>query len=145
MTIAALTAHGLAKSFNLTQLFQDVTFSINPGDRVLVPTGLIMKIVDSSGSMKGFANYSIRLHARSGNALRRGLVLANAEGIIDADYQHEVFMLMTNISSVAIDIKRGERLCQGEIVKNLIANWSLVSEMPKSFSDRDGGFGSTGI
>lgn len=115
---------------------------IEPGDRVLVPTGLVMKInINNKHSKHG---YSIRLHPRSGLALKRGLVLANSEGVIDIDYQLEVFALMTNISKVPATIRVGERICQGEIVRNVIAHFVDVDALPSCHSERAGGFGSTG-
>ena len=116
---------------------------IHPGERVLVPTGLIMKM-DMPGKYRKH-NYSIRLHARSGLSLKRGLVLANSEGVIDVDYQLEIFALMTNISKVSATIKAGERICQAEIVKNVIAKFHEVDAVPSCHSERAGGFGSTGV
>jgi len=112
---------------------------IYPGDRLLLPTGLIMRIP------RPMPNWSIRLHPRSGLSLKRGLVLANSEGVIDVDYQQEIFALMTNISEKMEIVKRGERLCQGEVVMNLIAAFNVIDAPPEQNSERDGGFGSTGV
>jgi len=114
---------------------------IHPGDRLLVPTGLIARI---TGTRDDPAYYSIRVHARSGLSLKRGLVLANSEGVIDVDYQQEIFVMLTNISVVTQQILEGERIAQAEIVKNYTAMFHVVEEMPKPYSNRDGGFGSTG-
>ena len=110
--------------------------TISPGDRVLVPTGLIMDIPEG---------HSVRIHARSGTSLKQGLVLANAEGVIDADYVEEVFVLIHNISSNPITINPGERLAQAELVKNLdyTIEQSITRPLPKT--NRAGGFGSTGV
>jgi dUTP pyrophosphatase len=118
---------------------------INPGDRMLVPTGLIMKIKNSGIGSPGnsIANYSIRLHARSGMSLKQGLVLANAEGVIDVDYQKEIFVMLTNISVMPVTVKTGDRIAQAEIVRNYIAYFELVNSVTQH-SERDGGFGSTG-
>jgi dUTP pyrophosphatase len=118
---------------------------ILPGDRMLVPTGLIMKIKNSGIGSPGncIANYSIRLHARSGMSLKQGLVLANAEGVIDVDYQKEIFVMLTNISVMPVSIKTGDRIAQAEIVRNYIAYFELVDNVTQH-SERDGGFGSTG-
>jgi dUTP pyrophosphatase len=119
--------------------------SLFPQDRILVPTGLIMKIKSSGlGAPNSIANYSIRLHARSGLSLKKGLVLANAEGVIDVDYQQEIFVMLTNISEVPVTINVGERVAQAEIVHNVTALFELVKEQPQPLSTRDGGFGSTG-
>jgi len=116
---------------------------IYPGDRLLVPTGLVMKIRGDFAD-DPLPTYSIRLHARSGMALKRGLVLANAEGVIDVDYQKEIFVMLTNISAVPTTIAKDERIAQCEVVRQCCAYFELVKEQPKQYSERDGGFGSTG-
>ena len=83
---------------------------IQPGDRVAVPTGLIMDIPEG---------YSVRLHARSGASLKQGLVLANAEGVIDSDYVQEVMVLVHNISQNQIVIYSGDRIAQAELVEDI--------------------------
>ena len=130
--------------------------AILPGDRILVPTGLVMKLetkVTIEGyndiiynvSPKDIGRYSIRLHPRSGLALKRGLVLANAEGVVDADYQYEVFVMLTNISNIGATIKKGDRVAQGEVVSNEQFEFFKLNEMPSLMADRTGGFGSTGV
>jgi len=128
-------------------------FEIEPGDRLLIPTGLIFKIellhtietyADISRTEMPLQNYSIRLHPRSGLSLKRGLVLANSEGIVDVDYQEEVFVLLTNISDVSQRIKRGDRIAQAEIVCNEPTKFIVVTKRPEKHSERAGGFGSTG-
>lgn len=127
--------------------------TISPGDRLLIPTGLIFKIekkltietyADISRSELPLQNYSLRLHPRSGLSLKKGLVLANCEGIVDVDYQEEVFVLLTNISSMIATITRGDRIAQGEIVCNEPFELSVTKERPVKHSERNGGFGSTG-
>ena len=128
--------------------------SISPGDRLLIPTGLIFKIellhtietfADISRAEMPLQNYSIRLHPRSGLSLKRGLVLANSEGIVDVDYQEEVFVLLTNISEVTQTIKTGDRIAQAEIVCNEPFKFISIATRPEKHSERSGGFGSTGI
>ncbi len=110
--------------------------TIAPGERVLIPTGCIMDIPEG---------YSVRLHARSGTSLKQGLVLANAEGVIDADYMEEVFVILHNISGNAVTIGNGDRIAQAELVKNVeyVVEETPARPLPKS--NRAGGFGSTGI
>lgn len=120
---------------------------IHPGDRLLVPTGLVFKIEAyvSASSVKEILNrYSIRLHARSGLALKRGLVLSNSEGIVDVDYQQEVFVMLTNVSDIHQDIEFQERIAQAEIVRNEGFTLTELSAKPEAYSERNGGFGSTG-
>jgi dUTP pyrophosphatase len=129
--------------------------SIYPGDRLLIPTGLIFKIEKRftienfadiySASSPSLQNYSIRLHPRSGLSLKRGLVLANSEGIVDVDYQQQVFVLLTNISSIGQTIKAGERIAQAEVTCNEQVEFVVLANAPEKHSERNGGFGSTGI
>ena len=129
--------------------------SIYPGDRLLIPTGLIFRI-EQKFTIENFAdiysaaatplrNYSIRLHPRSGLSLKKGLILANSEGIVDADYQEEVFVLLTNVSKMHQTIRRGDRIAQGEVVSNEPFEFTVLSKRPEKHSERDGGFGSTGV
>jgi len=109
--------------------------TIFANQRVLVPTGIIFDIPNG---------YSLRLHMRSGIAFKRGLILSNSEGIIDADYINETFVMMTNTTESTVTIKHNERICQGELVK--IINTDIVRQLdvPSTNSNRTGGFGSTG-
>lgn len=109
---------------------------IEPGDRALVPTGIIFDIPN---------NCSIRLHARSGLSLKQGLVLANAEGVIDSDYVDPTFVMLTNISSVDAEVRNGERICQAELVHQPNFALMLIPDAPKQKTNREGGFGSTGV
>ena len=129
---------------------------IYPGDRLLIPTGLIFK-VERYVTIETFAdiarhdselplqNYSIRLHPRSGLSLKKGLILANSEGIVDVDYQEEVFVLLTNVSKMVQTIRKGDRIAQAEITTNQPFEFKVLTTRPEKHSERDGGFGSTGI
>lgn len=106
------------------------------GFRILVPTGLIFDIP---------IGFSVRLHSRSGLALKQGLVLANSEGIIDHDYTDELLVMLTSISESSIIIREGDRICQGELVKNQPTTIQYISNPPQQKTNRVGGFGSTGV
>lgn len=110
-----------------------------PGQRVLVPTGLILDIP---------VGYSVRLHARSGLALKSGLVLTNSEGVIDHDYTDELLVMVSNISAGSsareILITDNTRLCQGELVQCVPTDIQWVQDRPYR-ETRNGGFGSTGV
>ena len=114
----------------------NAAISIAPGERVLVPTGCIMDIPQG---------YSVRIHARSGTSLKQGLVLANAEGVIDSDYVEEVFVMLHNISGNAVTINHGDRVAQAELVKNVEYTVEETPARPLPKTNRQGGFGSTGI
>lgn len=109
---------------------------VNPGERMLVPTGIIFDIP------KG---YSVRIHARSGLALKAGLVMANSEGIIDSDYTEETKIIVLNISSIPIRINHGDRIAQAEMVPVLNYNLASTTEDITQKTNRAGGFGSTGV
>ena len=109
---------------------------LNNMERMLIPTGLIVDIPDG---------YSIRLHSRSGLAFKQGLYLTNCEGIIDSDYVDPIFAMMTNISNVPVKIFNGDRICQGELIRCERYTLDESDEAPTRKTDRDGGFGSTGV
>ena len=114
----------------------DEPLKLNPRERVLVPTGLIMDIPHG---------YSVRIHTRSGMAAKKGIGLSVSEGIIDSDYVEEVFVPMVNNKDKIFHIRDGERVAQCELVKNLSTNFTEIDEAPKEKTNRQGGFGSTGV
>jgi dUTP pyrophosphatase len=109
---------------------------IMPGDRVLVPTGLIFDIPEG---------HSLRIHPRSGLSYKQGLVLANLEAVIDSDYIEETFIILTNISEVDQTIYHGDRIAQAELVKSEEYILWEIFEAPTQKTDRKGGIGSTGV
>jgi dUTP pyrophosphatase len=116
------------------QFSADGSLTMMPGDRVLVPTGLIFEIP---------VGHSIRVHPRSGKALKEGLALINAEGIIDSDYFHECFVPLINHSDSPVKILPWDRIAQAELIKNLPYELKETKEQPKQTTSRNGGFGST--
>lgn len=109
---------------------------VGPGERVMVPTGLIMNIP------KG---YSVRIHPRSGVSLKAGLILCNNEAVIDSDYVEECFLLVYNRSSIGHALTSGDRIAQGELVKNEEYSLTQSKDKPKQKTERAGGMGSTGV
>ena len=109
---------------------------IAPNSRYLIPTNLIMDIP---------SGYSVRIHPRSGLALKNGITLINCEGVIDSDYVNPTFITLYNTSTASFQIKDGDRIAQGELV--LQTQYSIVEalEPPSQKSSRAGGFGSTGV
>lgn len=138
----AFQGHGKNKVTGFNRMNKPVerimqgSMTIAPGDRMMVPTGLVMDIPHG---------YSVRLHARSGTSLKQGLVLANAEGVIDSDYVEEVFILLHNISENAQTINFGDRIAQAELVKNEEYEIEETATRPSVKSSRVGGMGSTGV
>jgi dUTP pyrophosphatase len=113
-----------------------VSVTLAPGERVLVPTGIAIALPS------GFAAY---VHPRSGLALKRGLGMVNAPGVIDAGYRGEIGVILVNHDGhEPIVLERGDRIAQLVIAPVALAELSEVSELPQSHRG-EGGFGSTGI
>lgn len=114
-------------------LEQDMT--LQPGETVLIPTGLAIHIDDP-----GLAAV---LLPRSGLGHKHGIVLGNLVGLIDSDYQGQIFVSCWNRSQTAFDIKVGERIAQMVFVPVVQVGFEQVEEF--SASERGtGGFGHTG-
>jgi len=109
---------------------------IAPGARALVATGLAVAIPP------GFAGLVL---PRSGLALRHGVTVLNAPGLIDAGYRGEVQVLLVNHdATAAVTLERGERIAQ--LVVQAVERVELVEVAELSASERGaGGFGSTGV
>jgi dUTP pyrophosphatase len=109
---------------------------LHPGERALVPTGIAIALPD------GYAAY---VHPRSGLALRRGLGMVNAPGIIDAGYRGEIGVILVNHDPVTeIVLERGDRIAQLVVAQVARASLIEVTELPGSHRGH-GGFGSTGV
>ena len=108
---------------------------INPGKTELIPTGISIFIQDP-----GYAGLIL---PRSGLGHKHGIVLGNLVGLIDSDYQGELFISTWNRGTSSFTINSLDRIAQLVIVPVSQASFNLVSDYAKS--DRgDGGFGSTG-
>jgi dUTP diphosphatase len=109
---------------------------IEPGERALVGTGVAIAIPP------GFAGLVL---PRSGLALRHGVTVLNAPGLIDAGYRGEVKVLLVNQDrTTPVTLERGERIAQ--LVVQAVAAVDLVEVPELSASERGaGGFGSTGV
>lgn len=109
--------------------------TVAPGETELVPTGLAIHISDS--------NLAAVLLPRSGLGHKHGLVLGNLTGLIDSDYQGQVFISCWNRSQKAYEIQPGERIAQMVFVPVEQVHFEVVREFEDS--DRgDGGFGHSG-
>ena len=113
----------------------DTAMTVAPGETVLVPTGLAIHIGDPA--------LAAVLLPRSGLGHKHGLVLGNLTGLIDSDYQGQVFISCWNRSPVAYDVQPGERIAQMVFVPVEQVQFDVVDEFDSS--DRgEGGFGSSG-
>lgn len=107
---------------------------VEPGQTVLVHTGLAMEIPEGYG---GF------IYARSGLASKKGLAPANKVGVIDADYRGEIMVALYNHSSESRTVLAGERVAQLVIAPFLKAEFEVLDELSNTVRGA-GGFGSTG-
>lgn len=113
----------------------DETITLQAGETRLIPTGFAMHMGDT-----GLAAVIL---PRSGLGHKHGIVLGNLVGLIDSDYQGQVYVSCWNRSEAAFEIQPGARIAQLVFLPVVKAQWSLVSEF--TGSDRgEGGFGHTG-
>ena len=109
--------------------------TIQPGDTELIPSGIAVYIRDSS--------LAAVLLPRSGLGHKKGLVLGNLVGLIDSDYQGQVFISCWNRGKESCVIEPGMRLAQMVFLPIQQVNFNLVESFEES--DRgEGGFGHTG-
>ncbi len=108
---------------------------LRPGDSQLVPAGIAIHIGD--------AGYAAIILPRSGLGAKHGIVLGNLTGLIDSDYQGQIFISLWNRGNAAFTIAPMERIAQLVVVPVAQVEWNVVEDF--TASDRGaGGFGSTG-
>lgn len=108
--------------------------SIAPGDRALVPTGLVLEIP---------AGFEGQVRPRSGLAFRHGVTCLNTPGTIDSDYRGEVKVLLVNLGTEEFVVTRGLRIAQlviAPVAQAQIVEANIAGETARG----SGGFGSTG-
>ena len=113
----------------------DAPITLNPGDSTLVPSGLAIHLDDP-----GLAAVII---PRSGLGHKHGIVLGNLVGLIDSDYQGQVFVSCWNRGKEPFELKPLERLAQLVVVPVVQVELNVVDEFEESHRGA-GGFGSTG-
>ena len=109
-------------------------FSLAPGERRLVPTGLALEIP---------LGHEGQVRPRSGLAARHGVGMVNAPGTIDADYRGEVGVLVVNLGTEPVTIARGDRIAQLVVAPVARAVFTRADALAGS-ARGSGGFGSTG-
>jgi dUTP pyrophosphatase len=113
----------------------DAPLEIAPGATRLIPTGMALHIADR--------RLAALLLPRSGLGHKHGIVLGNLVGLIDSDYQGQVFISCWNRGSEAFTIQTGERIAQLVIVPVVHADFEIVEEFTTTRRG-EGGFGHTG-
>lgn len=135
---------------------------IEPGQTVIIPTGLKLAIPDG---------YEIQVRPRSGISLNTPLRIVNSPGTIDSGYRNELGIIMNNSSIVRNNkiesenkasfevynleskgnklgiykIKKGDRIAQIVLQKVPQIKFTIVKSVKEIGKDRGGGFGSTGV
>jgi dUTP pyrophosphatase len=112
----------------------DEPFTLAPGERRLVPTGLALEIPHG---------HEGQVRPRSGLAVRHGISLVNAPGTIDSDYRGEVQVILVNLGQAPVTFARGDRIAQLVIAPVTRAELHLVEDLSATGRGA-GGFGSTG-
>ncbi len=109
--------------------------TIEPGETFLIPTGMAIYVADPS--------LAAIILPRSGLGHKHGIVLGNLVGLIDSDYQGQLFVSCWNRGDTAFEIQSGDRIAQLVIVPVVQAEFEIVDDFTET--DRgEGGFGSSG-
>ena len=113
----------------------DQNMVIQPKQCELIPSGISIHL--------GNPGYAAMILPRSGLGHKHGIVLGNLVGLIDSDYQGQIFVSLWNRSQIPFTLMPMERMAQLVIVPVMQAKFNIVEDFP--LSDRGGGgFGSTG-
>jgi dUTP pyrophosphatase len=100
----------------------DEAFSLGPGERRLVPTGLAVEIPPGhEGSVR----------PRSGLAVRHGVGMVNAPGTVDSDYRGELRVILVNHGQEPVSFGRGERIAQ-MVIAPVVRSGPRGSDLPGS-------------
>lgn len=127
-----MTAHAAGMDLHAAL---DTTLTLAPGERTLIPTGLVLAIPPG---------YEGQVRPRSGLALKQGIALVNAPGTIDADYRGEVGIIVINHGTETVTFAPGDRIAQLVIAPVLQVCCCEVEELDTT-ARAAGGFGHTGV
>ncbi|HAT72551.1 MAG TPA: dUTP diphosphatase [Elusimicrobia bacterium] len=116
-------------------LYSTINHTLQPGERVLIPTGIKMAIPHG---------YEGQVRPKSGLALKHGLTVLNTPGTVDAPYRGEVGVILINLDpKLPYEVKIGEKVAQ--MVFNKVEYAAFVEAADLTATTRgEGGFGSTG-
>ncbi|MFK5913321.1 MAG: dUTP diphosphatase [Woeseiaceae bacterium] len=113
----------------------DEALTINPGETHLVPTGMAIHIDDAS--------MAAVILPRSGLGHKHGIVLGNLTGLIDSDYQGQLFVSIWNRGQDSFTLNVADRMAQLVFVPVVQAKFDIVKSFDES-ERAEGGFGHTG-
>lgn len=109
--------------------------TLAPGERVALGTGLAVAVPPGHAGL---------IVPRSGRALREGLTVANAPGLIDSGYRGELKVILVNLGAEPVEITPGERIAQLVVTPVAGLDPREVDELPPDDGRGRGGFGSSG-
>ena len=113
----------------------DEVMTLSPGETELIPAGIAIHLADPT--------LAAMILPRSGLGHKHGIVLGNLVGLIDSDYQGQIFVSCWNRGQTAFQLNPMERIAQLVVVPVVQLEFNVVEEFEQS--DRgEGGFGSTG-
>lgn len=108
---------------------------LQPGARLLVPTGLALEIPQG---------FEVQIRPRSGLALKHGITLPNSPGTIDSDYRGPLGVIVQNGGDTAFEITHGMRIAQMAVAPVVQGQFVLADDLTETARGA-GGFGSTGV
>lgn len=113
----------------------DKTITLKPGDTELIPTGIAIHIEDPG--------LAATILPRSGLGHKHGIVLGNLVGLIDSDYQGQLFVSCWNRGTDSFSIAQGDRIAQLVFIPVVQADFEVVNDFYES-NRGSGGFGHSG-
>ena len=132
-----LPAYGTAGAAGLDlRACIEASLMLQPGQTELIPTGMAIHIGDPG--------YAAMILPRSGLGHKHGIVLGNLVGLIDSDYQGQIFVSLWNRGQTSFELKPMERIAQLVVVPVVQVALQVVEDFAASARGA-GGFGSTGL
>lgn len=113
----------------------EAPLELHPGATQLIPSGIAIYLADPG--------YAAVVLPRSGLGHKHGIVLGNLVGLIDSDYQGQLFVSVWNRGQSSFTINPGERIAQLVVVPVAQVQFEVVEEFAAT-QRGDGGFGSSG-
>jgi dUTP pyrophosphatase len=123
----------MASGYDLYASLQE-TFTLQPGDRALIPTGFAISMPEGMEA---------QIRPRSGLAYKHGITVLNSPGTIDADYRGEIKVLLINLGQQPFAIEANERIAQMVFQEVPAVEFQEVAELTDTVRGQ-GGFGHTG-
>jgi dUTP pyrophosphatase len=114
----------------------DAPLLVNPGETHLIPTGMAIHLDDPT--------LAAVILPRSGLGHKHGIVLGNLVGLIDSDYQGQLFVSVWNRGSTPFNMEIGERMAQLVVVPVVQVDFEIVEAFGPASTRGASGFGSTG-